>query len=390
MPVDALQLNRLTVDVEVPSGQPELVFRCRGVPDFHGTYAEVGACYVHRLAMGVLQCRHQDVSVWGLGVPRPYADERDGILRVLPGILAHEPLYGVAVQGYLIYVVVDGACGLLLAHVAYLGVQPYLSLPAVGGCRGHCQVAYLLLGHGGEVGAAEDAGQAEHVLCLKERAVAAAVYFHGKGVVPLPVDVWRDVEGGCVAAVLAEPHVLSVDPQVEETVHSVEVDVHVPALPVLGYGEGAPVRAYLVGVLVCRPSLVLGLSHDTLPPVVRLHLVIEDDGLVDVYGHSVFHGAVCLQSLYVPASGHGDVVPRTHVVVRLVKVGGPFLGAWHPVEFPCAVEAAVVGAAVWKHVLCLFYAGKGEHVRPGGFLALRQGFWALPLGAVRLCHATYG
>ena len=154
------------------------------------------------------------------------------------------------------------------------------------------------------------------------------------------------------------------------------------ALPLLGQGERAAVGTHFVAVLVGGVALVLGLAHHSLLPVAHLHLVVEDDGLVDVDGHTPFHGAVLAQSLHVPAAGHLYVVPCCHIVRGFEEVAWTLLGSGHPVELPRAVEGLVVGASLGQNLLGLVGGGEGEHVGARLLLVERQALGGLPFGAV--------
>ena len=144
------------------------------------------------------------------------------------------------------------------------------------------------LGHRSEVCTADDAGQAEHILCLQETAVAVAIHLYGHHLLGLlRVDEAGDVEAGRIAGVLGEAHVMAVYPQVEEGIHTVEVDQNLPPAPIARQGECAQVAANFVPILHCRPLLVPGFAHHTAPPVIHSHLMLEDDLLIHVDGQPI-------------------------------------------------------------------------------------------------------
>ena len=379
--VHALQLDGLVVYIEVASCHVELVLLGLGVAYLHGAYAEVGARAVDCAALLILQRGYQHVSPGLLGTPHAGVLEGDDAVVGSVSYRCCDGLGVVGVELHGIYLMVDGEGGHLLAHRAHLHIHLHGGLVGIGTQCPYGHVAHLQLGHGSEVGAADDAGQAEHVLRLQERTVAAAIYLHCHCVLTL-LHVGGDVERGCVAAVLAETHVLTVDPQVEEAIYAVEVDVYVASLPLLGQGERAAVGTHFVAVLVGGVALVLGLAHHSLLPVAHLHLVVEDDGLVDVDGHTPFHGAVLAQSLHVPAAGHLYVVPCCHIVRGFEEVAWTLLGSGHPVELPRTVEGLVVGASLGQNLLGLVGGGEGEHVGARLLLVERQALGGLPFGAV--------
>ena len=80
---------------------------------------------------------------------------------------------------------------------------------------------------------------------------------------------------------------MTIDPQIEERIDTVEVDIHHTTLPVGRHSEGAAIGPHLVGVFVDRPLRVTGLSHHAPLPVVHSHLMLEDDLLIHVDGHAV-------------------------------------------------------------------------------------------------------
>ena len=183
----------------------------------------------------------------------------------------------------------------------------------------------------------EDARQAEHVLSLEERAVAVAIYLYGNRV-QTHLGIVCDVETGGIARVLREANVLAINPKIEERVYTVELYEQLLAFPFLGNRECAYVRTHLITVLEGGP--VGGwCAHHAFAPVVLLHLVVEDDGLVDVDGRAVFLRTVLLQANDVPAGGHRDVIPCRAVEPHFVEVGRALIGCLGKVELPSAVEA---------------------------------------------------
>ena len=143
-------------------------------------------------------------------------------------------------------------------------------------------------------------------------------------------------------------------------------------------GAGGTVVAVGIG----GPLLVLRLSHHAAAPVVLPDFVVEDDGLVDVDGHSVLHLAVLAEALHIPASGHFYIVPRGDAEHRIGKSLWPLVGISAPVELPSAVEAQVVLAAFGQDAARGTGIGKGEYVGTRLQLVERELVGALPLGAV--------
>ena len=162
------------------------------------------------------------------------------------------------------------------------------------------------------------------------------------------------------------------------------MEVYVTSFPFLGNGEGAAVGAHFIAVLVGGEPMVLGLAHHALLPVIHFHFMIEDDRLVDIYGHTPFHGAILLQSLHVPAAGNLYVVPCRDVICGQEEVCGTLFGIAHPMELPSPIQALVVGASFGKYFFRFLHRGEGEGVgtwlllvegKPGGvlpFLSVRR------------------
>ena len=316
--VHTLQLDRLTVDVEVATGQSKFVVTGFRVAYLDRAYAEIRRGAIHQTAFPVLQFGHENVAIGRFCTPElgfPDVDKRLRQRRLsaedrrhFDRDAAHRVGRCVAIQHYRIDTIgqrhasLDDACEVTQASVnADNG-----SLSKLRGAD--CQVAYLHLWHGGEVGAAENARQSEHILRFEEGAVAVSVNLHGHRVLAFP-KVGSDVKACRVAAVLAESDVMAVDPKVEEAVHAVEIKHHLTALPVGRKSEGTAVGTHFVALEIGCPALVLGFSHYATAPIVLLHFMIEDDGLVNVDGYAVLHLAPWTETLHVPASRDAYVVP---------------------------------------------------------------------------------
>ena len=91
-----------------------------------------------------------------------------------------------------------------------------------------------------EIDVAEYAAQAPHVLVFEIRAVAPAEVLNREQVLTRP-KVLRDVELDGSPAILAEAHLLAVDPKVEEGVDPVEGQEDTVACPIPGHRELAAI-----------------------------------------------------------------------------------------------------------------------------------------------------
>ena len=63
MAVDTFQLDSLTIYIIVTSGQPEFIFFCRCIFDFHFTETDNSRNCFHRFAFGIFQLRHQRIAI---------------------------------------------------------------------------------------------------------------------------------------------------------------------------------------------------------------------------------------------------------------------------------------------------------------------------------------
>ena len=337
--VDAFQLQRLSVDKKIASSQLELVFAGWHIFDFNGAEADLRRDSFNHTPLLVFEFSHKHVDVRLFSRPRLNV----GQLRIGLRKLSHKLVF---VRIKLVFVQ-------LVSHVV-----AFRTLSAEvfnGGFNVERASSLFPLGVGDEVlnvhfrrgidaDRAENAGQTEHVLRLEERAVAVAIDFHADGVVAhshMP----GDVESCGVARVFGETDVLPVNPEVEEGVNAIELDEDFLPLPRFRNVERAAVGTHFVAELVGCPEF-RRLPHDAFPPVVFLHLVVEDDGLVDVDGHAVSSFPLLFllvpfspfDAHDVPAGGNRDLVPLGAVEVRLEEVGGTLIGVLCEVEFPCPVK----------------------------------------------------
>ena len=182
---------------------------------------------------------------------------------------------------------------------------------------------------------------------------------------------------------------MPVDPEVEERRNAVEVDVHLASLPTGGDGKRTAVGTHLVAVLVGHPVLGRRAHHAPLP-VAHGHLVLEDDRLVGIDGHSVLQAAVLLDAGHVPLHRNGHVVPAGHIELRLVEIGRTLIGIAHPMELPVTVQRLIITAVLGQDAPRTFHIGKGEEPRPRLLLVQRQLFGRLPLLARRCLGLAVG
>ena len=218
--VHALHLHGLVVEVIIAPGQSEFIVVGGGLTDFAGAETYDGADRLYHVALGVLQLCHEHISVGGFRAPGLGGGTRDAdalrgigspcdgdFQRLLCARLGSHGGVLLAVELFFVERIAEGgSLDGLLAQILQHGVH----LQRVGGlchCHDVCHLHPRLAveGHG-----AEDAGQAEHILALKEAAVALAIHFARHDVLALH-EIGRDVELGSGAGVLGESHVAPID-----------------------------------------------------------------------------------------------------------------------------------------------------------------------------------
>ena len=174
MTVHTLQLQRLAINKEIPAREEELVVGVLNILDFNRSEAYLCRYGFGGIALEVAQLSHQYVDIRFLGCPRLDGHQRKNLSRCCRS--GYEFIFVgiklVFVEAVLYVIAHLKACVVL--HKC-LGLQR--SLPAVP-LRCDAHVLYVYLRCGVDAHTPEDARQAEHVLCLKERAVAVAIYLN--------------------------------------------------------------------------------------------------------------------------------------------------------------------------------------------------------------------
>ena len=399
--VHTLHLDGLTVEVVVATCESELVFLGGCVFDFNFAEADVGGEGFDHLAFGVLQFADQGVALrflcapgfhGGAGVEGGRNDDAlslaahcaDGNFggHVERRVVLSEECVGVEFISQLI------SLHVLLAQVAHLGFDFEGSAGegfiVVGNCL---EVAHLHHRFGGEGDAAEDAGEAEHVLTFEEGAVAVAIDFDSHHVLALLVQIGRDVKLCQVAGVFREADVFAVDVEIEEGINAVEVDADLFAVPFGGHGERAAIGADLVAVRESEPILRRSAHHAPFP-IALANLVLEDDALVGVERFTILEGAVFSCSRHVPTHGYGDVVPGRGVKVSAVEVFRALVGVGSPVELPLSVERAPKAAVFGQHFSSLLGVSEGEEPSVRLLFVVGDRVGALPFPTRRSSHVA--
>ena len=317
--VHALQLHRHVVDVIVAACQSELIVLGLGVAYLHLSHAEISREGLDHLAFLVEQLAHKHIAVRSLAAPQlgRHVDVESCISCFA---CSHLYLFCLCLQRFARYLVrpqlalLDSICDgqvfcLLFGEVVEISLYLDGCLVRIVDARcAHDDILDLHLALGIQIDRAIDTWQTPHVLSLQETAIAVAIHLHGECVAALWVEVRSDVEACSVARILRESYILSVDPEVEERVDTIEIEVYLLVLPIGRHGELAAIRTHFVSVLEGGPVLTR-FAHYATFPVIYSHRVLEYHRLVAVYRHAILQRSVFLYALYVPASWHRQVIP---------------------------------------------------------------------------------
>ena len=290
--VDPLELDRLPIEVEVASSEAKLVLLCRRIPELYLPKSCDDREGLSHPTPRIEELAHQRVEVWPLCRPESGIAERED--RLCHRGLA--PRRAVEIGRH------DDAGRAILLTVEGVSVERVTDPPPICCARGAIpqlspdmerpvSVALVQVGRHGDVphrhlrtarqvDRAVDTRQAPHILRLEEGAVARSVHLYSHRIHPL-TEVVGDVKGGGGAGVLAESHILTIDPEVEERIDPIEVELHPSAAPVCRDREVPPIRAHLVSILIGGP-VGRGSAHHSALPVAGRDRVLEDVGLIAV------------------------------------------------------------------------------------------------------------
>ena len=179
---------------------------------------------------------------------------------------------------------------------------------------------------GHEIHVAVYSGKVPHVLTLKIRAIAPAVYTY-RHIVLATTNKRRNVKLGVGVGTLRVAGILAVDPNHDGAARSVEVEEHALALvPTLWQCECTAIRAYRVLVEVVVESLDVG------------RIGLEGESHIIIYRHII--------ARHLPVERHLDVVPRANVGIvgiEILLLGFALTPVGGVMELPVAVEQQIVG-----------------------------------------------
>src|ERR1700754_396028 len=158
---------------------------------------------------------------------------------------------------------------------------------------GDKEVADMLLGGAPKCDIAEDTTEAPHILIFEIAAGGKSIDFDGDDVAA-GFYVGGDVEFGGVAAVDAVSDLMSVDPEKEAGIYTVESEEDPAAGPCCGQVEIAAVGAYWIAFVIRRIAYWWRAHH-------KGEVLFGNIGEITVIGSAV--------TLDLPAGGDGDVFP---------------------------------------------------------------------------------
>jgi len=359
--IHTLHLHGLAIEIVVTTRQAKLIVLGLCVTNLHLAESHICRGTLHNATLLIEKANNQRIAVRLLGTPlrrilhlHSHSDRccslrlNESYLALDSGI-AYNSVF-VAKQLILIELRLDfiTLCD-LLREIAHINSDICHSIAVLAiKVGGNSHVAQLnRIGCCQRYGT-EDTRQTEHILRLQERRIAITIDLDSHHILALD-QIFGDVECRQVARVLRESHIAAINPEVEERIHAIEVDINLAVLPCIGNRECTAIRAHLVTVLVgCMVRSWF--THHTTFPIANGNRVFEDNGLVDIDGCAVFLRAIFLQTIDIPVHRHLHVVPRRDIEFGLVKIGRTLLGVLHPIELPSAIKREIVGTILGQHL----------------------------------------
>ena len=251
---------------------------------------------------------------------------------------------------------------------------PLSALEGLAGERfgGGEEVADMHLGYSVELHGAENARKARHILTFQIGRIAVTVDFGGDNVLAL-LQIGSDTERGRVAGVLGEADILAVDPQVEERIHTVKLDVDFLAFPFSRHGEVAAVAAH--GIALGIVGVVFGRrSHHARP------ITCERVGLVAVKCRAPAFFAFRMGSDGLPVGRDNDGFPLGDIIIGILETDRPLRGVFAPLEFPLGlgIERLPACAVARQNPLGRFGIFEAEGPGAGGLFVQGEVLFLFP------------
>ena len=334
MTVHAFQLDSLTIYIIVTSRQPEFIFFSRCILDLDLTEPDDRRGCLHHFPFSILQLSNQRIAIWELCRPFPgsfYIQDSfrglylSGIYHIHRCRNKHIFHFDVFIRIQLIGIQrIFQFISLrnLFIQVAYIGrdCQRTIRISHIQ-IRNRHQIAHIHFRNRIQSDRPEDTRQAEHILRFQKRTVGTAIYFSGHHIRPF-TEVRSDVEISRIAGVFGKTDILTVDPEIEERIDSIETDKNFASVPILRYLEITTERTDFIPVLVSRPVCWRS-THHTSAPVIDRHFMLEDYRLVHIDRNSIFQATVFLDSINIPTGRNRDIIPAGYIKLRLIEVFRP-------------------------------------------------------------------
>ena len=191
----------------------------------------------------------------------------------------------------------------------------------------------------------EDTWQAEHILCLEETTVWRTINLYCYLVLSLS-DIRGNIELCRIAWVLWEAYVTTVDPQIEEWVYTIKVEIDFLTVPSSRDVKTSSKRTYLITIFVSGVVL-WRFTHNTLLPVARFDVIFENNPLIHIDWHTILQCSIFLNTCHIPAYWHLQTVPLAVFITLCEEVFWTFIGVLWEVETPFSVKRKVILSKLW-------------------------------------------
>ena len=175
MTVYSLHLDGFVIHVEITSGQSEFIILSCCLTDFHCTNSEICTCTVNNTVFFVFQFGHQHIAIWHFRTPRLGVINRKfcmvkhllSICNFIQGILCvfYCSKSGVCVkfnwENRILHLI---SLRSFLAHIAHFSIHRNRGLVSSQCACAYRQITDFQLRSAGQVCAADNTGQTEHIL----------------------------------------------------------------------------------------------------------------------------------------------------------------------------------------------------------------------------------
>ena len=227
--------------------------------------------------------------------------------------------------------------------------------------RMHKEIAHQHLRRAVHIHIPENTGKAPHILALQIRTIGIAVHLRRNHIAP-GLHVLRHIEHRCRAAILREAHFVPVYEEIEERIHTIKTQKHLPPGPICRQLHIPPIRTHRIRLRLRRRILLLAVGYRlTHHPGPIPHKSIA---LVAVNRRTI--------STHLPITRHIYLCPLAHIRLRLVKIQRTLIRAGGPMELPLPIQAAHKGRIPAVAFQRLIPGGKRHKERAGILASLRQ------------------